>query len=681
MDISSVNSDLIRGNVTTIILNSLSDGDRYGYDILKEIELRSGGMYKLKQPTLYSCLKRLEKNGLISSYSGDPEVTGGGQRKYYRLTDEGRKYLDKEKEEYEYSRTILDKLVSDDDFDFSKPAPFNADELRPYTKPKSDEKKVVYKEKIVYKYIDNPNGVPMGIIPEDKNAYLSDAEIAYLENSAMANQSKIYSEESKPIAADDMQTQSQQDILEAKREDFEERLSHTNSNTSDTTAKTVNDAQDISPVATEDLQQQSQPQNGEIGTIENADGNNTDPIVSTRMASEITSGQNDAYQAQRPYSDERYQEAYQSVNQYQNFSETYNGYAPSQQNSAPDNAQRINAESNASQNGNVAYNAPSEQSQNYFGKPKPETDKSVLQILDEAEQNHKLKIKEEKKPVPTYSEETVNNPTTKKINLDEFFEKKTREKYEREGSSAPKQFWGLPSEARLYAADTAEQQDREYATSYVTPKLKGDFEFEKNEVQYVDFYDGLTSTKLQEPKKEENGFQANYSDAVLQNRLYSKGYNLKPYQKAYTQEFYLNNFVYISRMRRDSNLLGLVTYLILLGILWATCYATVTMNLFIGALAVGVGLYLIPLVMYFINPKKKAKAKFNFKYAMLNSIMLFVEISVIIALVGFFIVGADVANPTSTLAPIVIPIVLVATILFLPIYHGLLYRSKKYHVQ
>ena len=168
---------------------------------------------------------------------------------------------------------------------------------------------------------------------------------------------------------------------------------------------------------------------------------------------------------------------------------------------------------------------------------------------------------------------------------------------------------------------------------------------------------------------------------MLQNRLYSKGYNLKPYQKAYTQEFYLNNFVYISRLRRDSNLLGLVTYLILLGILWATCYATVTMNLFIGALAVGVGLYLIPLVMYFINPKKKAKAKFNFKYAMLNSIMLFVEISVIIALVGFFIVGADVANPTSTLAPIVIPIVLVATILFLPIYHGLLYRSKKYHVQ
>ncbi len=41
MDISSVNSDLIRGNVTTIILGSLWSQDRYGYDILKEIETKS----------------------------------------------------------------------------------------------------------------------------------------------------------------------------------------------------------------------------------------------------------------------------------------------------------------------------------------------------------------------------------------------------------------------------------------------------------------------------------------------------------------------------------------------------------------------------------------------------------------------------------------------------------------
>ena len=61
MDISSINSDLIRGNVTTIILTSLWSADKYGYEILKEIETRSDGQYNLKQATLYNQLKRLEK--------------------------------------------------------------------------------------------------------------------------------------------------------------------------------------------------------------------------------------------------------------------------------------------------------------------------------------------------------------------------------------------------------------------------------------------------------------------------------------------------------------------------------------------------------------------------------------------------------------------------------------------
>ena len=149
MDISSVNSDLIRGNVTTIILGSLWNRDRYGYDILKEIELKSEGQYKLKQPTLYNQLKRLEKQGLISSYEGDPDDTGGGRRRYYSLTAECRSFLEKERSEYEYSRTILDKLVSSRQFDFdTTPAPYNTDELRPYTKKdNSDKAKVVYKEK------------------------------------------------------------------------------------------------------------------------------------------------------------------------------------------------------------------------------------------------------------------------------------------------------------------------------------------------------------------------------------------------------------------------------------------------------------------------------------------------------------------------------------------------------
>ncbi|MCL2256370.1 MAG: PadR family transcriptional regulator, partial [Firmicutes bacterium] len=68
--LNTINSDLIRGNINTIILKALFEGDRYGYDIIKEIEQKSSGQYKLKQPTLYSCLKRLEVQGFVRSYWG-----------------------------------------------------------------------------------------------------------------------------------------------------------------------------------------------------------------------------------------------------------------------------------------------------------------------------------------------------------------------------------------------------------------------------------------------------------------------------------------------------------------------------------------------------------------------------------------------------------------------------------
>ena len=176
MDISSVNSDLIRGNSTTIILGSLWNRDRYGYEIIQEIEEKTEGTYKVKQATLYNQLKKLEKAGLISSYEGAPDDTGGGRRRYYSLTDEGRQLLTKEKSEYVFSRTILDKLISEEEFDFSTPAPFDTDTLRPYTKTGEEAKpKIVYKEKIVEKEI--PVEVVKEIVKEVPVEVVKEVEI------------------------------------------------------------------------------------------------------------------------------------------------------------------------------------------------------------------------------------------------------------------------------------------------------------------------------------------------------------------------------------------------------------------------------------------------------------------------------------------------------------------------
>ena len=56
-----ISADLIRGHINTIILRSLYDGDKYGYDIINEIEKKSGGLYTIKQPTRDSALKRYHR--------------------------------------------------------------------------------------------------------------------------------------------------------------------------------------------------------------------------------------------------------------------------------------------------------------------------------------------------------------------------------------------------------------------------------------------------------------------------------------------------------------------------------------------------------------------------------------------------------------------------------------------
>lgn len=124
---SSISSDLIRGHINTIILRALYERDKYGYEIMNDIEEKSHGQYTLKQPTLYSALKRLENQGYLRAYWKTDEVSNGGRRKYFSLTESGKEITEKNLAEWEYSRTIIDSLISDRSFDFTQPAPTPVD--------------------------------------------------------------------------------------------------------------------------------------------------------------------------------------------------------------------------------------------------------------------------------------------------------------------------------------------------------------------------------------------------------------------------------------------------------------------------------------------------------------------------------------------------------------------------
>lgn len=107
---ATISTDLIRGNTNTIILNILRQGDSYGYELYKRIIALSGNQYELKEATLYTAFRRLEQEGHIVSYWGDE--TQGGRRKYYRITEEGKKLYEQNKMDWYFAKEILDKLIN-----------------------------------------------------------------------------------------------------------------------------------------------------------------------------------------------------------------------------------------------------------------------------------------------------------------------------------------------------------------------------------------------------------------------------------------------------------------------------------------------------------------------------------------------------------------------------------------
>lgn len=88
-----IKDDIPRGQLSTIILMTLLERDKYGYEIIDEVLQNTSGKVSIKQPSLYSSLKRMEEQSLISSYWRDSEI--GGRRHYYHLTDLGKKHLEK----------------------------------------------------------------------------------------------------------------------------------------------------------------------------------------------------------------------------------------------------------------------------------------------------------------------------------------------------------------------------------------------------------------------------------------------------------------------------------------------------------------------------------------------------------------------------------------------------------
>jgi transcriptional regulator len=91
--------DLLQGTLDLLILKTLQQGPRHGWDIAQRIQQVSQEVLRVGQGSLYPALYRLENRGLISAEWGASE--NNRKAKFYRLTAGGRKQLAAETEGWE----------------------------------------------------------------------------------------------------------------------------------------------------------------------------------------------------------------------------------------------------------------------------------------------------------------------------------------------------------------------------------------------------------------------------------------------------------------------------------------------------------------------------------------------------------------------------------------------------
>lgn len=102
------NKDLIAASSTPIVLAILTEGDSYGYAIIKRVQELSGGQLEWTDGMLYPVLHRLERLGFIKARWEEAE--SGRKRKYYRITAQGKAQLAEERKQWQAVDATLNGL-------------------------------------------------------------------------------------------------------------------------------------------------------------------------------------------------------------------------------------------------------------------------------------------------------------------------------------------------------------------------------------------------------------------------------------------------------------------------------------------------------------------------------------------------------------------------------------------
>lgn len=103
-----ITKELVAASAEPLILSLLTKGESYGYAIIQDIKKLSDDKIEWTDGMLYPVLHRLEDKGLIQSRWAEAE--NGRKRKYYSLKTDGKKALQKQREQWLTVHGTLAKL-------------------------------------------------------------------------------------------------------------------------------------------------------------------------------------------------------------------------------------------------------------------------------------------------------------------------------------------------------------------------------------------------------------------------------------------------------------------------------------------------------------------------------------------------------------------------------------------
>ena len=99
---------LKRGLLDVCVLVAIKNEDSYGYRILKDVK----PYIEMSESTLYTILKRLELSGMLTVRTAEYD---GRLRKYYRITDTGRRRIEEFKNEWKEMVSIYSFVTREDE--------------------------------------------------------------------------------------------------------------------------------------------------------------------------------------------------------------------------------------------------------------------------------------------------------------------------------------------------------------------------------------------------------------------------------------------------------------------------------------------------------------------------------------------------------------------------------------